>query len=174
MPAFANPLNNNLIKLNEQSCVEHGVDIVDFNTVSYDKNSSRPKKSLSLNVYKYKQILEPEKQNEFLVTEESSTEKESELHKRQLSTVRETKNEKLSQRDQHDPKSSINVMCILFVIFFVTCLSVSCLVTLIALSIDQKFSDVYSSTDIQDILMVSLIDYHESEMFKPKIKKMNK
>ena len=84
MPAFANPMNENLTRIEESSFVEHGIDIVDYETVCYDKNGSGVKRSLSLNIYKYDKILEPEKLIEAQRQEDAPCEIEEPPNKEKL------------------------------------------------------------------------------------------
>ena len=122
MPTFTNPVVETDNEIEEYSLVEHGIDIVDYNTVCYDKNSSRLKRSLSLNIYKYQKVLDLEKQNEFSLAEEAFSMKEFEVQEGQQPGLADPPNEKSNQCVKQYPKSNY---CIrgLFLFFFVTCLS---------------------------------------------------
>ena len=123
MPDFTNPVvkdNNEIEEI--ESFVEHGIDIVDYNTVCYDKNNSRLKRSLSLNIYKYQKVLDSETPNEFPIAKEGLSEEEFEVQKGKLSGLIDDPNEKMYQRKKQYPKTNY---CIpgLFLFFFLTCLS---------------------------------------------------
>ena len=66
MRDFINPLSQISPEDNDKMFSEQGINIVDFETVSYDKNCVGPKRSLSLNIYKYEQILGPKQSEECL------------------------------------------------------------------------------------------------------------
>ena len=58
MPEFANPLKESFLERENKTGSEDGVDIVNFKTVSCH-NLKGPNRSLSINIYKYEQILGP-------------------------------------------------------------------------------------------------------------------
>ena len=123
MPNFTNPVVKNNNEIEEiESFVEHGIDIVDYNTVCYDKNSSRLKRSLSLNIYKYQKVLDSENPNEFFIAKEDLSEEGFEVQKGKLPGLIDAPNERMYQREKQYPRTNY---CIhgLFLFFFLTCLS---------------------------------------------------
>ena len=123
MPDFTNPVvkdNNEMEEI--ESFVEHGIDIVDYNTVCYDKNSSRLKRSLSLNIYKYQKVLDSENPNEFPIEKEGLSEEEFEVQKGKLPGLIDAPNEKMYQREKQYQKTNYCIPA-LFLFFFLTCLS---------------------------------------------------
>ena len=50
-------LNNNSYPFDDKIGKDQNIDIVDFQTVSFDKKQLRTKRSLSLNIYKYEKML---------------------------------------------------------------------------------------------------------------------
>lgn len=63
MPSFANPLERTRSEFEGTVSLENTVDIIDFDTVSYERKDNGSKKSLSLNVYNYEKILMPNQAN---------------------------------------------------------------------------------------------------------------
>ena len=59
MSEICNADINSLLKREEKSDKENGVDIVNYQTVGFDKKQQRTNRSLSLNFYKYEQMLGP-------------------------------------------------------------------------------------------------------------------
>ena len=59
MSEICNPVNNNHGPREEKVDKENGIDIVNYQTVGFDKNQQRTNRSLSLNFYKYEQMLGP-------------------------------------------------------------------------------------------------------------------
>ena len=59
MGEFCNPVNDRLYQHEEKEKKNTNIDIIDFQTVSFDKDQDRAKRSLSLNIYKYEQMLGP-------------------------------------------------------------------------------------------------------------------
>ena len=59
MSEICNPVSNNHVSCEEKVDKENGVDIVNYQTVGFDKNQQRTNRSLSLNFYKYEQMLGP-------------------------------------------------------------------------------------------------------------------
>ena len=59
MGEFCNPVNDRLYQHEEKEKKTTNIDIIDFQTVSFDKDQDRAKRSLSLNIYKYEQMLGP-------------------------------------------------------------------------------------------------------------------
>ena len=57
MRDFINPLNQILLENDDKPGEERKIDIVDFDTVCYGKTGVNSKRSLSLNHYKYEQLL---------------------------------------------------------------------------------------------------------------------
>ena len=57
MSDLCNLLNHIPLEDRDKMSKEQGIDIIDFQTVSYDKHRHPPKRSLSLNIYKYEQML---------------------------------------------------------------------------------------------------------------------
>ena len=122
MPAFTNPVLKTNDEIEEHSFVEHGIDIVDYNTVCYDKDSSRLKRSLSLNIYKYQKVLDSENPNEYSIANDGLSEKEFEEKNGLLPGSVDASNEKINQREKQSPKSN---RCIrgIFLFFYLACLS---------------------------------------------------
>ena len=54
-----NPFEQTMSDTKETAFIENGVDIIDFDTVSYDRKENGIKKSYSLNVYNYEKMLMP-------------------------------------------------------------------------------------------------------------------
>ena len=59
MGEFCNPVNDRLYQHEEKEKKNTNIDIINFQTVSFDKDQDRAKRSLSLNIYKYEQMLGP-------------------------------------------------------------------------------------------------------------------
>ena len=59
MGEFCNPVNDRLYQHEEKEKKNTNIDIIDFQTVSFDKDQHRAKRSLSLNIYKYEKMLGP-------------------------------------------------------------------------------------------------------------------
>ena len=59
MGEFCNPVNERHHQNEEKERKNTNIDIIDFQTVSFDKDQHRAKRSLSLNIYKYEQMLGP-------------------------------------------------------------------------------------------------------------------
>ena len=59
MGEFCNPVNDRHHQHEEKEKKNTNIDIIDFQTVSFDKDQHRTKRSLSLNIYKYEQMLGP-------------------------------------------------------------------------------------------------------------------
>ena len=59
MGEFCNPVNDRHHQHKEKEKKNTNIDIIDFQTVSFDKDQHRAKRSLSLNIYKYEQMLGP-------------------------------------------------------------------------------------------------------------------
>ena len=57
MPYFVNPLESGTSDSKDTDIVENTVDIIDFDTVSYESKSTGFKKSFCLNVYNYEKVL---------------------------------------------------------------------------------------------------------------------
>ena len=59
MKEFINPLTNTSMINNDDLSTDQGVNIIDFETVCYDKTDFERGRSLSLNFYKYQKSLQP-------------------------------------------------------------------------------------------------------------------
>ena len=57
MPYFVNPLESGASDSKETDILENTVDIINFDTVSYESKSPGFKKSFCLNVYNYEKVL---------------------------------------------------------------------------------------------------------------------
>ena len=80
MPSFINPLIIQGSIQRDKTPEDQKVDILDFETVRYDKSGVNCKRSLSLNVYQYDRILA-------LTNSEESTRENTDIEKKQENVV---------------------------------------------------------------------------------------
>ena len=122
MPSFVNPLINNATAIDEFSFIEHGIDIIDYETVGYDKNTSGAKRSLTLNIYKYEKVLEPEKSMDCPAEEKLLMEELIECKNEHQLDKKVDYDKKFKNYDKKDSKR-ILLMLPLIILFLVTCVS---------------------------------------------------
>ena len=133
MPSFANPLNHECDELGIQ---DQGIDIIDYETVVYDKTGLGTRTSLSLNIYKYEKILEPNQGHEPSTNEEIAPSQVEEHPKKEpldLKTL-ESIITNVHANNRNDSKKMY------FMWFFVSMASVCC-ISLLALVTSKVFGN---------------------------------
>jgi hypothetical protein len=127
MPSFTNPLHN---ECDELGIRDQGIDIIDYETVVYDKAGGGTRTSLSLNIYKYEKILEPNKANETSTDEEMASSQVEEHPKKDQSDLKtlESNIKHVNSTNRNDSKKMY------FLWLFISMASVCCISLLVLLT----------------------------------------
>ena len=127
MPSFTNPF---IHESDELGIRDQGIDIIDYETVVYDKTGLGTRTSLSLNIYKYEKILEPNQ------GDEPSTNEDIVLSQEEENPTKETSDPKavesiINHANANNPNDSKKTYFLWFSLSMasVCCISLLALVT---------------------------------------------